>query len=489
MRLCIRKWAMMWSWLSPQAAQADACPVDHESMSAEEIASYLTARHKLPSKGGKEGSADSPGCPVDHENMSKEEIAAFMAQHNASKKAAQGDAGAGKPAADPPSACPVDHENIPKDQVAKHMARAAGRSKSSGNESKPGTVYDVYGQEIDPANNMPATPNQLPSPGQETRLPTERVSSSIPKSETDTTWTYPSPQMFYNALKRKGKADDVDERDMPNVVAIHNAMNEGTWGEVLDWERRFHCDECNNPKLRRFQGRPHDLSPAARFRSMFRGYPAPFDRHDWVIDRCGKQDVRYIIDYYYREHTQGDEDPIELHVRPALDSAGAAWDRIRAGAYAFRSALFPGQAAGGGSPATDSSGAQPTSAQPGVPQTADDAAVSEEEFEFLRTLTPEKIEAISDDVKQGCAKIGLALAQSKADPEAFEKANVSLNYCMASKICKPEAAAFMAAMESASGSESAAYSSMTSCLDRFHIMARRVMTQNEGIAQLGPEKT
>jgi cytochrome c heme-lyase len=26
-------------------------------------------------------------------------------------------------------------------------------------------------------------------------------------------------------------------------------------------------------------------------------YEYPFDRHDWIVDRCGK-DVRYIIDYY-----------------------------------------------------------------------------------------------------------------------------------------------------------------------------------------------
>lgn len=31
---------------------------------------------------------------------------------------------------------------------------------------------------------------------------------------------------------------------------------------------------------------------------FFREYP--FDRHDWFIDRCGKE-VRYIIDYYHQE--------------------------------------------------------------------------------------------------------------------------------------------------------------------------------------------
>ena len=35
-------------------------------------------------------------------------------------------------------------------------------------------------------------------------LPTERQKSSIPKAGTEETWTYPSPQMFWNAMLRKG---------------------------------------------------------------------------------------------------------------------------------------------------------------------------------------------------------------------------------------------------------------------------------------------
>lgn len=51
----------------------------------------------------------------------------------------------------------------------------------------------------------------------------------------------------------------------------------------------------------------------------------PFDRHDWIVNRCGKE-VRYVIDYYdagaASKHTI-------LDVRPALDSIGAVWDRMR----------------------------------------------------------------------------------------------------------------------------------------------------------------
>ena len=36
------------------------------------------------------------------------------------------------------------------------------------------------------------------SPGQRKLLSTDRINSNIPKGGTDSTWLYPSPQMFYN---------------------------------------------------------------------------------------------------------------------------------------------------------------------------------------------------------------------------------------------------------------------------------------------------
>lgn len=76
-------------------------------------------------------------------------------------------------------------------------------------------VYNVYNQRIDepggtvsgrhdalgtlnPLNQMPTEPNQQPCPGQRKLLPTARIPSAIPKGGTDSTWLYPSPQMFYN---------------------------------------------------------------------------------------------------------------------------------------------------------------------------------------------------------------------------------------------------------------------------------------------------
>eukprot|EP00878_Enallax_costatus_P005158 GHUV01005421.1.p1 GENE.GHUV01005421.1~~GHUV01005421.1.p1 ORF type:complete len:292 (+),score=56.01 GHUV01005421.1:385-1260(+) len=212
-------------------------------------------------------------------------------------------------------------------------------------------IYNVYGQRIndpaqqtcpsplsalqgndllDPKNNMPLEANQQPCPGQRRPLPVERVQSNIPKGGTDTTWLYPSPQMFYNALKRKGKGDDVSEEHMDAVVRAHNAMNEMTWRHVMDWEQ-LHCEECKYPTLLKFQGKPHDLSPLARVRSWLTG-EVPFDRHDWVIDRCGME-VRYVIDFYFYDDKAGTPQAFEVVARPALDSVEAAVDRLRLSIY------------------------------------------------------------------------------------------------------------------------------------------------------------
>jgi len=59
--------------------------------------------------------------------------------------------------------------------------------------------------------------------------------------------------------------------------------------------------------------------------------PKPFDRHDWVIDRCGKE-VRYVIDYYGGEDDVANDVPVfHLDVRPALDSVESAMDRLKFG--------------------------------------------------------------------------------------------------------------------------------------------------------------
>ena len=128
----------------------------------------------------------------------------------------------------------------------------------------------MYAQPIDPTNQMPATANQQQAPGQTQPLSVSRVQSTIPKGGTDSTWQYPSPQMFWNSLVRKGKVDDATEGDMDTVVSIHNEMNERTWRQLMEWEA-LHAGEHldGEPALRRFKGMPYTLSPKAKVKSWF----------------------------------------------------------------------------------------------------------------------------------------------------------------------------------------------------------------------------
>ncbi|KAI8354913.1 cytochrome c and c1 heme-lyase [Mortierella sp. GBAus27b] len=181
---------------------------------------------------------------------------------------------------------------------------------------------------LNPDNNMPNLP-QSSYPDQQIPLPTERVVSSIPRGNdsSESKWEYPSPQQFYNALRRKGW--ETPEESIETMVDIHNWINEEAWNEVLKWEKE-HSDTCCEPKLLRFQGKPSTLSPKARFFGLF-GAEKPFDRHDWVVDRCGKE-VRYVIDYYGGQHDLENDIPVfHLDVRPALDSFESAMDRLKFG--------------------------------------------------------------------------------------------------------------------------------------------------------------
>ncbi|XP_071799771.1 holocytochrome c-type synthase-like [Asterias amurensis] len=190
-------------------------------------------------------------------------------------------------------------------------------------------ITDSRTDDIDPQNMMPP-PNQRPAPDQPFSLPIDRQVSSIPKGgKENEKWVYPSEQMFWNAMLRKGwrwKPDDISQKDMHDIIKIHNANNEQAWQEVLKWEA-MHAKECGDPKLLSFGGKYTDVSPRAKFR-MWLGYERPFDRHDWTVDRCGRK-VRYIIDYYDSGTVEKDYKFALLDVRPALDSPGALWDRMK----------------------------------------------------------------------------------------------------------------------------------------------------------------
>ncbi|XP_033841659.1 holocytochrome c-type synthase-like isoform X1 [Periophthalmus magnuspinnatus] len=244
----------------------------------------------------------------------------------------------------PPQGCPMHQDSqpvkaSPPSECPMHQAQAIKASPPSEcpmHQSVSGPAhqeraYDFVkgASDIDPANMMPP-PNQVPAPDQPFSLSVAREESNIPRHGTENKWVYPSEQMFWNAMLRKGwrwKEDDLAQDDMTNIIKIHNRNNEQAWEEILKWEA-LHAQECPcGPTLKRFGGKAKEYSPRARLRHWM-GYELPFDRHDWIVDRCGKE-VRYVIDYYDGEINKENYQFSILDVRPAFDSLGAVWDRMR----------------------------------------------------------------------------------------------------------------------------------------------------------------
>jgi len=183
-------------------------------------------------------------------------------------------------------------------------------------EVNPATMPETA---IDPRNMMPP-PNQKASPDQPFQLSTLRQSSSIPKDGTSGTWLYPSEQMFWNAMIRKGwrwRDEEPEADQMAAIIKIHNKNNEMAWQEVLKWEA-FHANECPaGPTLVRFGGKAKEFSLRAKIRHKLFGYPLPYDRHDWIVNRCGKH-VTYVIDYYDGGDVNEDFTFSLLDVRPRM---------------------------------------------------------------------------------------------------------------------------------------------------------------------------
>lgn len=125
--------------------------------------------------------------------------------------------------------------------------------------------------------------------------------------------------MFFAAMKRKGH--DPQAADMATIVPIHNAVNERAWAEIKTWEAGRGSEACGGPKLVSFSGDSSKLTPRARWKS-FVGYQKPFDRHDWVVERCGGERVEYVIDFYSGrdEGVPGKSLNFHLDVRPKLNS-------------------------------------------------------------------------------------------------------------------------------------------------------------------------
>ena len=245
------------------------------------------------------------------------------------------------PSATSADACPVDESTRKA-----YLAAAASRN---GNPPPPSN------HPPSPSPN-PYLPQKRPRLPQDSPLASDRVTSSIPRAATSPStttpspsslptspnpsseshpshptpsdaarWIYPSEKMFFDAMRRKSYSPDA--ADMRTIVPIHNAVNERAWSEILSWESSSpravaQNQGCGGPKLRAFSGDSGKLTPRARWYGLL-GYERPFDRHDWVVERCGgpEEAVEYVIDFYRGRGSEGAGGlNFYLDVRPKLNS-------------------------------------------------------------------------------------------------------------------------------------------------------------------------
>ena len=143
-------------------------------------------------------------------------------------------------------------------------------------------------------------------------LSTEKETSNILKNEKEK-WNYPSEGQLYKALTKKH--DNIEKKDMNQIVHIHNTVNELAWQKVLQWEKYRSNTE---PVLSQFQGTPQYMTPKAMWNYYVLGYTKPFDVHIWKVTQ-NNSDIEYYLDFYKGMHSKL-HNSIYVDVRPRMNS-------------------------------------------------------------------------------------------------------------------------------------------------------------------------
>ncbi|KAG2734989.1 hypothetical protein G9P44_001203 [Scheffersomyces stipitis] len=256
------------------------------------------------------GQEEQPKCPVDHttrEAWLQKTSGSIPADHHKIDSVSKTNTTEDQPK------CPVDHSarSVWANKVSVSVPDAIEIDASKPGASNEGCSSDTL--------SSVAADSAIAS---NVDLPIERATSSIPRTAAGSNWVYPSQKQFYDAMKRKKW--NPEAKDMETIVPIHNAVNERAWIHILNWERSNYDEAvkmCGGITLTSFKGDSKKLTPRAWINSTFLGYQKPFDRHDWKIDRCGKE-IEYVIDFY---GGAGKGASFYLDVRPKLNT----WEGVK----------------------------------------------------------------------------------------------------------------------------------------------------------------
>ncbi|OAP60644.1 hypothetical protein AYL99_05646 [Fonsecaea erecta] len=285
----------------------------------------------------------SPACPVDHKTR---ELWLQQAQQMKNPQSQQGEAHSRAHSRAHPTqpGLPASHPPLPRPATISSQECSSDRISQ---DSSPEETVSGY-QPARPLSHgrvISSIPRAFPQSTQEpSPTPTTTTTNTPANAESETgasasgNWIYPSEHQFFQAVMRKQTLSSSNPTDLATsisaIIPIHNAVNEQAWVLIKRWERGT-SDACGGPKLLSFQGLGAGAkSPKARWNSLW-GYTEPFDRHDWVVQRCDGSKVEYVIDFYQGKALEGKTGKqgnnalnFYLDVRPKLNTV-EGW-RMRA---------------------------------------------------------------------------------------------------------------------------------------------------------------
>lgn len=271
-------------------------------------------------------SAPAATCPVDHKTRE-----AWLQQHKPGDSPHPQPSDDGKPAS-------KQQRPLSSDREVSSIPRAV-ISDSDSNE---------------PPSERPVAPSSPYAPPAASHGTPSNAEAETGHDKSTGNWVYPSERQFFEALMRKGNTPNSVgspaelATSVASIIPIHNAVNERAWYQILEWEKNAPNSDpgskkCGGPKLYSFRGLGAEsqfLSPRARMNNAM-GYQLPFDRHDWVVERCGGERIEYVIDFYQGKSTGGSSGnglagnagpgklSFYLDVRPKLNSWEGCMMRFR----------------------------------------------------------------------------------------------------------------------------------------------------------------
>ncbi|KAJ5501457.1 Cytochrome c/c1 heme-lyase [Penicillium expansum] len=207
------------------------------------------------------------------------------------------------PSVEPPAAtCPVDHKTrevwLQQNGKSPHPTsdvpgeQGQPRAKAQRPLSTDREVSNIpRAGDFSSASACPEANKASSSPYAASHGSPSNAESETGRDEATGNWIYPSEKQFFEALMRKGNT--------PGSTASASELA---------------TSKCGGPKLYSFRGLgvdPQYLSPRARINGWL-GYQHPFDRHDWVVERCGGEKIEYVIDFYQGKPSGGNETPSGL---------------------------------------------------------------------------------------------------------------------------------------------------------------------------------